>query len=281
MKISKIDSHQHFWKYSTVSHSWISDEMSTLKKDYLPEDLKVCLKGIDFDGCVAVQADQSEEETEFLIELANDNPFIKGVVGWIDFRADDIESRLKYFKQFPIVKGFRHVVQDELDDEFLLGEKFMRGISLLAKYGFTYDILILAKHLKVANEFVTHFPTCPFVIDHIAKPDIKSQNIKEWRDDIFEISKHENVLCKLSGMVTEADWKDWTDVQILPYVDTILEAFGWERVMIGSDWPVCTLAGSYQKVMNVVMNRIESLPEEQQEAILGGNAMNFYNLNND
>ncbi|MDC1105111.1 amidohydrolase family protein [Prolixibacteraceae bacterium] len=278
MKTPRIDSHQHFWKYDTQKHAWISDQMSNLKKDYLPADLKLCLEAIEFDGCVAVQADQSEEETKFLIALSESNRFVRGVVGWVDLRAKDIEERLAYYKNYSIVKGFRHVVQDEPNDEFLLGEDFMKGISLLEKHGYTYDILILEKHLKVAEKFVSAFPNQRFVIDHIAKPNIKAHAIEAWRADIQAIAKHPNVYCKLSGMVTEADWENWAEQDLHPYIDTILEAFGPNRVMIGSDWPVCTLGGTYQTVMGVVIDRVKKLPIADQDAILGGNAIEFYKL---
>ncbi|QZT36667.1 amidohydrolase family protein [Halosquirtibacter xylanolyticus] len=278
MKTPRIDSHQHFWKYDTQKHAWISDEMSILKKDYFPADLKPCLEAIEFDGCVAVQADQSEDETKFLIALSETDRFVRGVVGWVDFRAEDIEERLAYYKNYPVVKGFRHVVQDEPDDAFLLGDDFMRGIALLEKYGYTYDILILEKHLKVAEKFITAFPNQPFVIDHIAKPNIKEKSIDTWKADMQAIAKHKNVYCKLSGMVTEADWSNWNDDDLIPYIDATIETFGADRVMIGSDWPVCTLGGSYQRVMGVVMDRINLLSETDQEAILGGNAIKFYNL---
>lgn len=279
MKVQKIDAHQHFWNYCPEKHSWISDEMSILQKNFAPKDLKVNLEAVNFDGCVAVQADQTEAETDFLIDLANRNPFIKGVVGWVDFRAGNLRERLVHYSKFPVVKGFRHVVQDEQDDNFILGEKFCNGIALLQEFGFTYDILIFAKHLNASAEFVAKFPNQRFVLDHIAKPEIKDQKIEAWADGIRKLASFPNVSCKLSGIVTEADWKNWTEADIIPYLNVVFDAFGAERLMIGSDWPVCTLAGSYQKVMNLIIEKTKEYSTTEQEAILGGNAIKFYQLN--
>jgi len=279
MKAQKIDAHQHFWNYCPEKHSWISDEMSVLKNDFLPNDLQPNLESIEFDACVAVQADQTEDETNFLIVLANQNSFIKGVVGWVDLRADNLRERLEHYSQFPIVKGFRHVVQDEPDETFLLGDKFCEGIAMLEEYGFTYDILIFAKHLNTSAEFVSKFPNQKFVLDHIAKPEIKVQKIDSWAKGIRKLAAFPNVSCKLSGIVTEADWINWNEADIESYLDVVFEAFGPERLMIGSDWPVCTLAGSYQDVMNLVIQKIKTYNSVEQDAILGGNAIEFYQLN--
>ncbi|PKQ64290.1 amidohydrolase [Labilibaculum filiforme] len=279
MKVQKIDAHQHFWNYCPEKHSWISDEMAVLKNDFMPKDLKIHLEAIDFDGCVAVQADQTEAETDFLIDLANQNPFIKGVVGWVDLRAANLRDRLVHYSKFPVVKGFRHVVQDEQDDNFIIGEEFCNGIAMLEEFGFTYDILIFAKHLIPSVEFAAKFPNQKFVLDHIAKPEIKDQKIEIWAEGIQKLASFPNVSCKLSGIVTEADWANWTEADIIPYLNVVFDAFGPERLMIGSDWPVCTLAGSYQKVMNLIIEKIKKYTTSEQEAILGGNAIEFYQLN--
>jgi len=199
-----IDSHQHFWKYEPVKHSWINDDMKVLQRDYMPEDLKKIYNENGIEGCVAVQADQSEAETDFLIDLANNHSFIKGVVGWIDLRSEDLEKRLQHYSQFKIIKGFRHVVQDEPDPNFIIGEQFKKGIALLHQYGFTYDILIFPNQLEASLKLVKEFPEIRFVIDHIAKPRIKEGLVKEWEILIREIAQHPNVYCKVSGMVTEA-----------------------------------------------------------------------------
>jgi L-fuconolactonase len=274
----KIDTHQHFWQYSAIKHAWINDEMQILKQDYLPEYFKHEMYRADYQYCVAVQADQSEAETAFLLALASEHDFIKGVVGWVDFRAENIAERLEYFAQFPLLKGFRHVVQDEVDDYFLLQPDFLRGIARLADFNFTYDILIYPKHLKVAAEFVSQFPQQKFVLDHIAKPLIKDQVLSPWKEDIQALAQFPNVFCKLSGMVTEAYPYPWNPKDFKPYLDTILEAFGTDRLMIGSDYPVCKLAGAYCEVMNLVETYIAFLSVEEQQNILGWNAKAFYGL---
>lgn len=273
-----IDAHQHFWHYNPENHSWISDNMAVLKKDFLPADLEKLLVQNNFQGCVAVQADQCEEETDFLVELSQDYPIIKGVVGWVDLRAKDIEERLSRFSLVPNIKGFRHVVQDEPDDQFMLWSDFKNGLGHLEKHGFTYDILIFPKQLGAALQSVKKFPHQKFVVDHIAKPPIQTGEIAEWKKTLQSIAAHDNVMCKLSGMVTEADWSSWSYDDLLPYMDVVLEAFGTERVMFGSDWPVCQLAAQYHDVLNVVRKFIGTLSFYEQEKILGLNAINFYDL---
>ncbi len=274
----KIDAHQHFWQYAPEAFGWITDEMANIRKDFLPEDLKPELERAGYDGCVAVQAVQSENETAFLLELARVYDFIKGVVGWVDLQTDDIEERLAYFSQFPKLVGFRHIVQAEPDDQFLLRPQFTRGIDYLRKFNFTYDILIYPHHLPVATQFVSLFPDQPFVLDHLAKPLIKDKRIEPWATDIKRLSTHQNVSCKLSGMVTEADWRHWKREDFTPYLDIVLEAFGPKRLMIGSDWPVCKVAAGYQEVMGIVEECIARLSAHEQELILGGNAISFYGL---
>lgn len=278
MKNLQIDSHQHFWKYSTENHSWIDDEMAVIRRDFLPEDLKVVYQENNIDGCVAVQADQTLEETDFLVDLAKQHNFIKGVVGWVDFRADNIDEVLEKYSQQKIVKGFRHIVQGEPDPNFLLKKDFVNGISKLEKYGFTYDILVFPHQLGAVLEFVKQFPNQKFVIDHIAKPYIKEGFYEGWAVMIKEIAKYPNVYCKLSGMITEADYKTWTSEQLQPYMQLVLDAFGTDRVMFGSDWPVCLVAGNYTRVKKITTDFIENLSSEEQEAILGANAVKFYNL---
>ncbi|MFM9838230.1 MAG: amidohydrolase family protein [Cyclobacteriaceae bacterium] len=273
-----IDAHQHFWKYHPVKDAWITDEMKVIQRDFMPSDLHGTHVENKIDGCVAVQADQSEEETVFLIEQANKNNFIKGVVGWVDFRASDVEERLIYFSKSKIIKGFRHIVQAEQDDAFLLRDDFCKGIGLLEKYNFTYDVLIKPKHLICATEFVQRFPNQKFVIDHLAKPFIKDQLIDQWKKDIQRIARNENVLCKISGMVTEAHWKNWKQEDFKSYLDVVFDAFGTDRVMYGSDWPVCLVAASYQQQLNIITNYLSSFSVSDQEKIMGGNAIHFYKL---
>lgn len=274
----RIDSHQHFWHYDPVSYSWIDDEMQVIKRDFLPTDLHPVLAANQVDGCVAVQADQTEEETQFLLKLAEQNDFIKGVVGWVDLRAANIEERLPYFAGFPKLKGFRHVLQGEAQDDFMLREDFLRGIAALEKHSFTYDILIHPKHLPYALELASRFPNQPFVIDHIAKPFIKAGIIEPWAEQITALAALPNVQCKISGMVTEADWRNWKPGDFEPYVQTVLKAFGPNRVMFGSDWPVCLVAAQYAQVCALLQQNIDHYTPEEQAAIWGNNAQRFYHL---
>lgn len=272
-----IDAHQHFWRYHPVKHGWINEEMSVIQKDFLPGDLLPILEENKIDGCVAVQADQSEQETGFLIGLANENDFIKGIVGWIDLRATDIEERLAHYQQQKIVKGFRHILQGE-EPDFMLQPDFLNGISLLKDAGFTYDVLIFPKHLDAALQLVKKFPEQKFVIDHIAKPDIKNQLMDDWANGMRAIAQHPNVHCKVSGMVTEADWKHWKEDDLYPYLDVVTEAFGINRLMYGSDWPVCLVAASYERMIAPVRKYYASFSKTEQEKIFGTNAAAFYHL---
>jgi L-fuconolactonase len=274
----RIDSHQHFWKYHPIKDAWISEDMKIIQRDFMPADLHPLLIQNGIDGCIAVQADQSEEETHFLLQLAQENDFIKGVVGWVDFRSNEIEERLQYFSQFKKLKGFRHIVQAEIDDDFLLGDDFCNGIAKLEKYNFTYDLLILPKHLKYAVEFVKHFPNQSFVIDHLAKPDFKGADFTEWEKGIKELAAFQNVFCKVSGMVTEADWANWKEEDFKYCLDVLVANFGIDRLLFGSDWPVSLLAASYEKSTNIVKNYFSKFSKEEQDKIWGGNAINFYNL---
>ncbi|NKI25802.1 amidohydrolase family protein [Arenibacter sp. 6A1] len=273
-----IDSHQHFWKYEAVKHNWIDDTMSVIRKDFLPAELKNVYTANGIDGCVAVQADQTLEETDFLLDLAQENDFIKGVVGWVDLRNPELEDDLSKYSEHPKLKGYRHIVQGEADPNFLLRPNFLRGISMLEKYQATYDILVFPHQLGAVLEFVKKFPHQKFVIDHIAKPYIKDGFYDGWALLMQEIGTQENVYCKLSGMTTEADYKQWTAEQITPYMELVLNAFGSNRLLYGSDWPVCLVAGNYEKTKAVVTNFISKLSPHEQEAIMGKNAVSFYNL---
>lgn len=274
----RIDSHQHFWKYHPVKDAWISDEMKVIQRDFLPADLLPLLQENHIDGCVAVQADQSEEETLFLLQLAKENDFIKGVVGWVDLRRENLESRLEYFSQFNKLKGFRHIVQGETDDNFLLQEDFCTGIAQLEKYNFTYDLLILPKHLPVAFEFVKKFPNQKMVIDHLAKPDFKQTDFSEWEKGIRNIATCPNVYCKVSGLVTEAEWNNWTESNFTHCLNVVTEAFGIDRLLFGSDWPVSLLAANYSETLGIVERYFSVFSETDQEKFWGGNTMHFYHL---
>lgn len=273
-----IDSHQHFWKYEAVKHDWIDDAMSVIRKDFMPSDLQKVYAENKIDGCVAIQADQTLEETDFLLDLADKNDFIKGIVGWVDLRAENIEEILEKYSKNIKLKGFRHVVQGEPDHNFLLRPDFLRGIAALEKYDFTYDILVFPHQLGAVLELVKRFPKQKFVIDHIAKPYIKDGFYDGWASLMFEIGKCKNVYCKLSGMVTEADYATWTPEQITPYMKLVFVAFGWKKVMYGSDWPVCLVAGNYKKVKELVTDFIANFSSTEQASIMGENAIKFYNI---
>lgn len=275
--MNRIDAHQHFWKFDPVRDSWIDETMQKIQRDFLPEDLLPLLHENQFSGCVAVQASQSEDETNFLVNLAAKHDFIKGVVGWVDLRGVTIEERLNHFSSNKIIKGFRHVVQGESDD-FMLRKDFQNGISALKQFNFTYDILIFHRQLPAAIELVNQFPDQPFVIDHIAKPDIKSGDILSWKKGIQEISKAENVSCKISGMVTEADWKNWKAEDLKPYLDVIFENFSADKLMFGSDWPVLNVASNYSEVVKIVEDYMAQISVEYQNKIWYENAKSFYKL---
>jgi L-fuconolactonase len=274
----KIDSHQHFWQYHPVKDAWITDEMSVIQRDFMPEDLEPLLQEAGIDGVVAVQADQSEQETQFLLDLLAKHGFIKGVVGWIDFRSENLDERLDYFSQFSGLKGFRHIVQAEPEVDFLLREDFCRGISKLQKYGYTYDVLIYPKHVRNAVEFVKRFPDQPFVVDHIAKPFIKEQTIDEWAQDMRGFASLSHVTCKISGLITEADWSNWTYDHFKKYIDTMLEIFGIDRVMFGSDWPVCLVGASYLETCEILRQNTLQLSDDENRKLWGQNCIDFYKL---
>ena len=275
----KIDSHQHFWEFDKVlDKSWINDSMSVLRRDFSPTQVQPLMLENGIEGCVAVQADQTEDETHYLLGLAEKYNIIKGVVGWVDFRAPNIDERLEYFSGFKALKGFRHIVQGEKEDDFLLRKDFCNGISLLKKYNFTYDILIYPKHLKHAIKFVDKFPDQKFVVDHIAKPFIKAQAIDEWEEDLRVFGKYENVYCKMAGLVTEADWDNWSLSDFTSYISITLDIFGTNRVMFGSDWPVCLPSASYSEVCEIIEKNTSFLSPEEKEKLWGLNCSDFYSL---
>jgi L-fuconolactonase len=273
----KLDSHQHFWSYDEREHPWIP-KGTPLHRDWLPEDLSALQKPLGLDGSIAVQARQTVEESRWLLTLADHDPRIKGVVGWVDLRSTAVEEQLPEFSNHPRFRGVRHVVQDEKDERFMQGVEFRRGIRCLKKYSLTYDILIYAKQLPSAIELVREFPDQPFVLDHIAKPSIKAGLIEPWKTQIQEISKAPKLMCKVSGMVTEADQKEWKPSDLKPYLEVVFECFGPDRIMWGSDWPVCLLAASYKKVFEVVKEYIKVLTEAQRDAVFGGNCARFYGI---
>jgi L-fuconolactonase len=273
----RIDAHQHFWIYNRREYDWIDEAMAAIRRDFLPADLKPELEQAGFAGSVLVQVRQTLEETRWLLELAENNPFILGVVGWVDLRSPGVRADLQSFAGNSKLVGIRHIVQGEPDD-FLLDADFLRGISMLQEFDLAYDLLVYTKHLPLAAEFVKRFPRQRFVLDHLAKPPIRSGAINLWAQGIRELALFPNVHGKVSGLVTEADWQGWNPEQVRPYLDIAFESFGAKRLMIGSDWPVCNVAASYARVVNLVKDYMSGHTAEDREAVFGGNAANFWRL---
>ena len=273
----KIDAHQHFWQFNPQRDTWINEEMNVLKHNFLPEDLLPILQENKFDGCVAVQADPSEEETKFLLQLAEENSFIKGVVGWLDLCNENINERLQHFSKYKKLKGLRHIVQAE-PNGFMLQNNFLRGTAALEKYNLTYDILIYHNQLEDAIKLVRKFPNQKFIVDHCAKPNIKEGEITLWKKNIEQLSNFKNVACKISGLTTEANWNTWGKNEIQPYLDVVFNAFGSNRLLFGSDWPVSLLAGNYTETVGLIENYILQFSKMDQQQIMGLNTLNWYNI---
>ncbi len=272
-----IDSHQHFWKYTPAEYPWMKPEWP-IRRDFLPPDLAPLLKAVGLEGCVAVQAQQTVAEARWLLSLADTHPIIKGVVGWVDLQSDRVEEQLAEFARHPRFVGVRHVVQDEPDDNFMLRPAFQRGIGKLRQFNLAYDLLVFPKQLPAAIQLVANFPEQRFVLDHIAKPPIAAGTLSPWREQLRELAKAPNVWCKVSGMVTEAKWDGWRAEDFRPYLDVVFAAFGAERLMFGTDWPVATLAGSYAQVHQLAADYVSSLSSEARGKFFGGNAAAFYGL---
>jgi L-fuconolactonase len=275
----KIDSHQHFWKYDDSMADWITDDMSVLRRDFMPADLAPILKGSGIDGCVVVQVNQRKEENVFQLANAADNDFVKGVVGWVDLQASNISDQLEELSVHQKLKGFRHILQGEKDRAFMLSTAFLNGIKALSAHDFSYDILIYPDQLKYIPELVRQFPNQRFVIDHLAKPNIKAGDISDWANDIQALKGFDNLYCKVSGMITEADWKNWKVEDFNPYLDIVYETFGSRKLMFGSDWPVCLVAGEYKAVVSLAQDYVSKLSAHEQALFWGGNAIDFYKLN--
>ena len=272
-----IDAHVHFWKYDKKQYEWIDNSMKILQSDHLPEHFALTMKRNEVEGLVAVQASQTEMETHFLVELSKTHDVIKGIVGWVDLQEDNVEQRLHYFSQYNHIKGYRHIVQGEPLD-FLSRENFRRGVKALKPYNYTYDILIFHYQLQPALDFVNAFPDQPFVIDHCAKPDIKHKKIDEWKVLMKEMAQHPNVCCKLSGLLTEANWKGWSAGDFFPYLDVVFEAFGTDRLLFGSDWPVTNTTGDYASVLKLTRAYFAPKGPEVSAKFLAKNAVRFYGL---
>lgn len=271
-----IDSHQHFWVYSPDTYDWIDDSMAVIRRDFLPEHLAPILRENGVDGTIAVQADQSITETNFLLDQANEYDFIYGVVGWVDLQSDHLEAQLDALAHREKLVGFRHIVQGEQDPFFLMRPRFRRGLEMIFERGYAYDLLIYPHQLGVALELIDQFREAPIVIDHLAKPYIRSGFWKGWKVMMEEISKYPHVMCKWSGMITEANWQTWQQEDLAPYLDVTADAFSANRLMFGSDWPVLNVAGTYENVLGGIRDYINGWSEEDQKNVLGGNARRFY-----
>jgi L-fucono-1,5-lactonase len=274
----RIDAHQHFWRYDAADYAWIDEAMAGLRRDYLPADAAAEMTRAGVGACVAVQARQSLEDTRWLLDLADAHPFILGVVGWVDLQSPGARRQLETFAGRPRLVGVRHIVQSEPDDRFMRRAAFRDGIALLEEFGLAYDILVYSRQLPMAIELVDHFPSQRFVLDHLGKPDIRGGGLRAWERDLRALASRPHVWAKLSGLVTEADWERWTPALLRPYLDVAFDAFGAARLMIGSDWPVCTLAADYQRTMRVVTDYVAGRPAHERDAVLGGTAQRFWNL---
>jgi L-fuconolactonase len=274
----RIDAHQHFWTYNARDYGWMGPGLESLRRDYLPPELAPLLKAAGIDGTVAVQARQTVEESDGLLALADQHPFIFGVVGWVDLCSAHVEEDLARLARHRKFRGVRHILHDEPDDRFMLREDFRCGLGQLQKFGLTYDLLLFPRHLPVACELVAGFPHQPFVLDHLAKPSIKDGRLEPWASDLRRLAAFPNVSCKISGMVTEADWQRWKARDFEPYLDVVFECFGSRRLMVGSDWPVATLAASYAQVMQLTGDYLARLSPDEQAAVWGANAQRFYGL---
>ena len=289
----RIDYHQHFWKFDPVRDTWIGEDMPVLRRDFLPDDLGPILEQQGLQGSIAVQSDQSPAENAFQLDHAGAHPFIKGVVGWVNLEADDIEEQLAFYHGFPALKGFRHVLQGEPQRDFMLRPGFTRGISRLNRYGFTYDILIYPDQLSFSCDLVRRFPDQLFVLDHLGKPPIgtlspatngqpttsdATEGLLRWKKEIQNLAASGNVFCKVSGMVTEAHWGQWKKEDFRPYLDTVVEAFGMKRLMFGSDWPVCLLSATYGETIDIVEDYFAAFSSSEKAGLFGGNAATFYHI---
>lgn len=276
--MKKIDSHQHFWLYEKKRFPWIGEELKILASDYLPDQLRPLMQANQVIGTVAVQAVAEESETQFLLDLAEKFPFILGVVGWIDLTSDQLKEKLHAYQPFSKLKGFRHLLQDEKDPNYILKPAFQRGLEQIFEAGYSYDLLVFPHQLDGVIQTVQNFPTGRFVLDHLAKPSIRQKEMLGWKDKISELGRFPQVSCKLSGMVTEADWHGWKAEDFYPYLDVAMETFGEDRLLFGSDWPVCKLAASYQRVCGILESYLEGKPEALRNKIWQENARHFYTL---
>ena len=274
----RIDAHQHFWRYNQTDYVWMTGDLRQLARDYGPDDLRPLLDESGIDATVAVQARQMLVENDFLLGLADAHPWVLGVVGWVDFAASDVAAQIERYAAHPRFRGVRELIHDMPDDDYATSRDHLDGVGLLERFGLTYDLLLRPQHIPAATRLVDRLPNQRFVVDHIAKPPIASGELEPWASGIAGLAERPNVWCKLSGMVTEADWNSWRPADLRPYLDVCLEAFGPERLMLGSDWPVCTCAADYGSVAAVVTGYVSALSPAEQDAVLGATCVRFYSL---
>lgn len=274
----RIDAHQHFWVYDAVKDAWITDEMAVLQRNFMPNDLAPVLRDNQIDGVIAVQADQSLQETQFLVDLSTMYAMIKAVVGWVDLQSPSLNEQLDHFKQYPIIKGFRHIVEAESDPDFLMRDAVQQGIRKLTEYGYTYDLLVKPIHYSATITCVRDNPEQQFILDHLAKPNIKDGAFEDWARFMDELGNLPNVACKVSGLATEADWENWELVDFAPYIQHAVRSFGKDRLLFGSDWPVCYLAASYEELISIVENNFVDFTSAELNGFWGENAKRIYKL---
>lgn len=272
-----IDSHVHFWKFDPIRDAWITKDMTVIRKDFLPEDFSLYLNENSIDGCIAVQADQSDEETVFLVNLAKENPFIKGVVGWIDLTSEKLEESLQNYQSEKLIKGFRHIAEGE-ELGFLLQKNVLNGIAALHQYDYTFDILLRQDQLSDAVKLSEKLPDQPFILDHCGKPDLKTNDLKDWKSNISELAKNPNIYCKISGLLTQGNWNNINEKTIFEILDFIFLQFGIKRVVFGSDWPVMLLGGNYVLWLELISKYVSQFSKKEQEFFFSGNAVKFYKL---
>ncbi|KQT35842.1 amidohydrolase [Chryseobacterium sp. Leaf405] len=272
-----IDSHVHFWKFNPIRDAWITENMNAIRRDFLPEDFSLYLNENQIDGCIAVQADQSDEETSFLLNLAKENSFIKGIVGWIDLTSEKLEEKLENYQSAKIIKGFRHIVESEKIG-FLLQKNILEGISKLHHYGYTFDILLRQHQLSDAVKFSEKLPNKPFILDHCGKPNLTTNDLKDWKANISELAKNPNVYCKVSGLLTQGNLNTINEKSIFEILDFVFSQFGIDRTVFGSDWPVMLLGGNYPLWLELISKYVNQFSKEEQELFYSGNAVKFYNL---
>jgi L-fuconolactonase len=274
----RIDAHQHFWHYQRDTHGWISDEMSVLRKDFMPVELKTALADFSFDGSVVVQANETYAENDFLLDIAQKHNYIKGIVGWIDLLDPQAEIKMIALKSTPIIVGFRTIMQGSPDEKYLGNKLFYENAKRLASFDYTFDLLVHNNQLDSLIRFTDKLPDNRFILDHLGKPAIKNKEYKEWKSEIKILAANPNMYCKLSGMTTEADLKNWTYNDLYPYMEIAAEYFGLDRICFGSDWPVCLAAGSFATTYSVVDQFCAQLKQEEKDKIFGQNTKDFYKL---